>query len=473
MPSPLKPIGFWSYHRPDGAHSDGRMARLHTLVQGEIRIHAGEPVHIFRDLETIRTGDDWKKEIDDALAEASFMIAIVTPGFLRSEWCCYEVNQFLKREQALGGRKLIFPIEYAYIGAFRNHRRSQVHDESVLSLLDSRQIQSFLDHRHDDPDTPAIRRIVGKLAADVDAALNPAEDTPAAKVSATPKPAPLRPTFPEPEMVHISRGSFWMGATDAEHKREKVPTQWRKEEQPRHKVTIGRDFALGKYPVTRGEFARFVAETGYAVPKPVRILVPGKGWIDSNSHDWRDPGFPQDDQHPVVCVNHIDAESYAAWLSGKTGKTFRLPSEAEWEYACRAGTETARFWGDDRDSARLYANVADASLARALKEKPDPERFFTFDDGFDFTSPVGTFRANPWGLHDMLGNVWEYLADDWIDNYTTGPSNETPRTTTGSDRLRVVRGASWNFNPWFVRSACRSRINDRDSDTGFRLARTL
>ncbi len=472
MTVPLKPIGFWSYHRPDGAHSDGRMARLHALVQGEIRVLAGEPVHIFRDLETIRTGDDWKKEIDDALAEASFMIAMVTPGFLRSEWCCYEVNQFLKREQKLGGKKLIFPIEYADIGAFRNHRRSQVHDESVLSLLESRQIQSFLDHRHDDPDTPAIRRIVAKLASDIDTALNPADDIPAAKVPAAPKPAPPRPSFPEPEMVHISRGSFWMGATDAELNREKVPPYWRKE-QPRHQVHIGRDFALGKYPVTRGEFARFVADTGYEVPKPVRIWAPDKGWIVSNSHDWRDPGFPQDDQHPVVCVNHIDAEAYVAWLSDKTGKTFRLPSEAEWEYACRAGTEMARFWGDDRDSARLYANVADASLARALKEKPDPEGFFTFDDGFGFTSPVGTFRANPWDLHDMLGNVWEYLADDWIYNYTTGPDNEAPRATPGGSGIRVVRGASWNSGPWGVRSTSRYGVNDRGTSTGFRLAWTL
>lgn|GEM_PF-1706525 len=463
----LPPIGFWSYHRPDGAHSDGRMARLHELLTHEIYSLVAEPVDIFRDLETLRTGDAWEKEIEDALDKASFMVAIVTPGFLRSEWCAKEVKRFHEREMQLG-RELIFPIEYVDIGEYRTRRLHLVKDESVLDLLVSRQLLSFTQLRHEDPGTPAIRRIVEKLAKDIDTALN-AEAT----VPATPKPAPPPPAFPEPELVRIAAGTFMMGATDAELERDKVPTQFWKEEQPRHKVTIGRDFALGKYPVTRGEFARFVADTGYAVPGPVQVRVPGKGWIDSNTNDWRDPGFPQDDQHPVVCVNHIDAEKYAAWLSGKTGKTFRLPSEAEWEYACRAGTETARFWGDDRDSARLYANVADASLARALKEKPDPERFFTFDDGFDFTSPVGTFRPNPWGLHDMLGNVWEYLADDWIDNYTTGPGNEVPRTTTGSNGLRVVRGASWLDIPWGVRSASRSRDDVRNTDTGFRLARTL
>ena len=471
MTAPLKPIGFWSYHRQDGALSDGRMGRLHELLEQEIYSLVAEKVTIFRDV-TMDTGTLWEKRIEDELDKASFMVAIVTPGFLRSEWCAREVKRFHAREKLLG-RELIFPVEYIDVGEYRTRRRHLVKDASVLDLLVSRYMLKFAEHRHEEPRTPAIRRIVEKLAKEIDTALNADDDAPAPTVTAVLKASPSPSAFPEQEMVHISRGSFWMGATDAELKREKVPTQWRKEEQPRHKVTIGRDFALGKYPVTRGEFARFVAETGYAVPKPVRILVPGKGWIDSNSHDWRDPGFPQDDQHPVVCVNHIDAKSYAAWLSGKTGKTFRLPSEAEWEYACRARTETARFWGDDRDSARLYANVADASLARALKEKPDPERFFTFDDGFDFTSPVGTFRANPWGLHDMLGNVWEYLADDWIDNYTTGPSNETPRTTTGSDRLRVVRGASWNDNPWIVRSASRGRSDDRSASTGFRLARTL
>jgi formylglycine-generating enzyme len=276
-------------------------------------------------------------------------------------------------------------------------------------------------------------------------------------------------------MVLIPPGSFIMGVTVKEQQREKVPQEYREQERPRHKVIFARGFYLGRYPVTVGEFARFVAESSYSIPQGAYTYVQGKGWEQSGSHDWSDPGFPQTDRHPVTCVSHEDASAYAQWLSDRTGKQYRLPTETEWEYACRAGTTTARFWGDDRDGAKRYANVADRSLACEFNAAPHPERYFDFDDGFAFTSPVGSFGANPFGLHDVLGNVWEWMQDHWHDNYKNAPDGGAASTTGGSEGLRVVRGGSWYYDPWVVRAGSRIWLHtgDRGTDTGFRLARTL
>jgi formylglycine-generating enzyme required for sulfatase activity len=277
-----------------------------------------------------------------------------------------------------------------------------------------------------------------------------------------------------PEMVLIRPGTFMMGTTTEELQREKIPKKYAGREQPQIEVMFHSGFYLGRYPVTVHEFAHFILETGYKTPKGAHTYVQGKGYDKSNSHDWKDPGFPQTDRHPVTCVNYIDATAYAQFLSHKTGKDYRLPSEAEWEYACRAGTKTARFWGDDRDRARKFANVADLSLAREYKREPEPDRFFAFDDGFPFTSPVGSFQPNPFGLYDTLGNVWELVADNWHETYDGAPTDGTVWTAIGSDHdAHVMRGGNWDFSPSGVRSGARQRSDKRRATTGFRLARTL
>src|ERR1019366_2932843 len=239
-------------------------------------------------------------------------------------------------------------------------------------------------------------------------------------------------------LVFIPPGRFLMGTTKAERRREKVPEKdWGDSESPRHEVSFAQGFFLGRYPVTVGEFRRFVAENGCVIPKGAYTYVAGKGWEQSDAADWSDPGFPQDDHHPVTCVSHEDATAYTDWLARRPGQPYRLPTEAEWEYACRAGTKTARFWGDNREGAAEYANVADRSLATVTKEESDPERFFSHDDGYPFTSPVGTFRPNTFGLFDMLGNVWEWCQDAWSPNYKNTPKDGTAYTTTNSDASRV------------------------------------
>jgi len=261
-----------------------------------------------------------------------------------------------------------------------------------------------------------------------------------------------------PELVLIPPGSFLMGVPREEDEREGVPPSDHDDARPQHEVTIVRAFWLGRYPVTRGEYAAFIQDTSYR----------------GGGTSWRDPGFPQTDRDPVVNVSAEDADEYAAWLSRKTGKSYRLPSEAEWEYGARAGTTTAHFWGDDRVSACRYANVADEALRKKQKNKPDKDSYFACDDGYANTSPVGVFQLNGFRLFDMLGNVNQWTADCGDGNYSGAPVDGSARTT-GDCRYRMMRGGSWIVPPFALRSGFRAMMftSGRSSATGFRLARTL
>ena len=234
----------------------------------------------------------------------------------------------------------------------------------------------------------------------------------------------------EPEMVLIPAGSFRMGSTKTENERYGYGETYN---LPKHLVTFAKPFWIGKHPVTRGEYAAFVSDPGYAV-----------------SNGWRDPGFPQTDHHPVVRVSAEEADAYVAWLSARTGRAYRLPSEAEWEYAARAGTRTVRYWGDGWEEVGRFAHV----------------------DG-DGTALVGTRQPNSFGLHDMLGNVWEWMADCWNDNYSGAPTDGSA-WTTGNCSRRSLRGSTWASDPSYVRAAQRAwgGAGSRSRGTGFRVART-
>ena len=214
-----------------------------------------------------------------------------------------------------------------------------------------------------------------------------------------------------PVMVKIPAGAFTMGSVAAETTRERIDPNIVTDERPAHMVTVGAEFAIGQFAVTRGEFAAFVADMGYA-PKGGCWTLTGEKWSFDKKRSWRDPGYAQTDRHPVVCVSYQDTRRYAQWLSRKTGQTYRLPSEAEWEYSARAGTSTARFWGDGQDEACDFANVSDFTWAEALKwDKARKDKVFQCRDGHAYTSPAGAFRPNAFGLYDMLGNVWQWTED--------------------------------------------------------------
>ena len=272
-------------------------------------------------------------------------------------------------------------------------------------------------------------------------------------------------------MVAIPAGRFEMGSSDAEAEREGVNDRFALRERPIHTVTIAAPFALGRYPVTKGEFADFVTDTNVE-PTPGCIVVSASGLKWGATKSWRDPGFDQTDRDPVVCIDWTTANTYVAWLKLKTRAAYRLPSESEWEYAARAGTVTTRPWDDAQATVCEFGNVNDRTSV-------DANRFWwtshECEDGWASTAPVGTYRPNAFGLFDMLGNVWEWLEDCWHRSYEGAPGDGSAWLANSECRRRVIRGASWIDGPEAVRSAARLRYaaDYRDSYTGFRVARPI
>ena len=368
-----------------------------------------------------------------------------------------------------------------------------------------------------------------------------------------------------PQMVVVPAGSYRMGSPPDEEGRDDS-------EGPMHRVTISKPIAVGRYEVTRGEYSRFLEETGYAEGGACLTIEEGEIKEDSG-RGWRNPGYAQSDGHPVVCVSWEDAQAYARWLSRKTGKRYRLLSESEWEYAARAGTSTVAYWGDDPVDACTYENSLDAvtmfqviqklnehfgsmqwikewgserwqrwisnqdaglqtvlgtvylflkpkdaalvtldlyyqrNPARQPKRKlpsskpPSMEEFLSSTkgrlcrDGHADTSSVGSFSANGFGLHDMLGNVSEWTLDCWNESYRGAPRDGSvwesagfeldaaglmrPSRESGECPWRVFRGGSWGFfgfsTSGMLRSASRGGFpaDVRNIYLGFRVARTF
>jgi formylglycine-generating enzyme required for sulfatase activity len=244
-----------------------------------------------------------------------------------------------------------------------------------------------------------------------------------------------------PKMVILPEGSFLMGST------KQTDGEERFDDERQHEVTIKKPFALGQYPVTNAEFRRFRPDH------------------DSRSYEGHD--LDGGDQ-PVVRVSWQDAVDFTKWLSDQTGKRYRLPSEAEWEYAARAGTQTRRYWGDGPDLACEYASVYD----RTAKQELNVDRsHHDCDDGYAVTSPVGRFKPNGFKLYDMLGNVWEWTCSAYDEGY----GGAERRCLEEGDARRSLRGGAWYFKPRGVRSADRIGIgpSKRGSGIGFRVAQDL
>jgi formylglycine-generating enzyme required for sulfatase activity len=236
-----------------------------------------------------------------------------------------------------------------------------------------------------------------------------------------------------PEMVALPGGTFRMGDDSSSVSVEK----------PARDVRLSA-FAAGRFEVTKGEYAAFVSATERPEPR-----VTGETWCT-----WRSPGFTQTDRDPVVCVNTTDAEAYAAWLSQRTGQTYRVMTEAQWEYAARGNTSGQWSFGNDESQLGAYAWFYGNSGRR--------------------THAVGGKRANPFGLFDVHGNVWEWTRDCWQNTYSGLAANDPINATSGCSR-RVMRGGCWGSAPAGLRSANRVREepSNRSGIVGFRLSRTL
>jgi len=270
------------------------------------------------------------------------------------------------------------------------------------------------------------------------------------------------------KFVKIAAGSFMMGSPESDQEADS-------DEKPQHRVTITKDFYVGQYEVTQGEFRAFVNATSYKTDAEKDggcSVWTGSGWSQDSGKNWRNVFVG--DTRPVVCVSWNDANAYISWLNQKEGtSSYRLLTEAEWEYAARAGTSTKYSFGDDAGRLCDYGNVADLTA----KETNKDWTVANCKDGVGAeTSVVGRYRANAWGLYDMHGNVWEWV-QDWYqsDYYGKSPSSDPSNLTQNSNTYRVFRGGSWSFRPQYLRAAnrCSYLPTYRYYDVGFRLAKTL
>jgi formylglycine-generating enzyme required for sulfatase activity len=275
-------------------------------------------------------------------------------------------------------------------------------------------------------------------------------------------------------MLVLPPGVFDMGSPQDEKGRDS-------DEGPQHRVTIPRPFALSRCEISVGQFRRFVEETGYQTwaeqPDSGGCYAWNAGQRQAEQDKgktWRNPGFPQTEAHPVVCVAWQDAQAYANWLSARTGAVYRLPSEAEWEYAARARTQTARYWegGWGPRQQCAYANGA-GQEAKAIAGKD--WTLADCSDAYVYTAPIASFAPNQFGLYDMLGNVWEWTADCWHGNYDKPPRDGSAwlEAEGGDCNRRGVRGGAWSYYPQNLRSANRGGDIDAYIIVGFRLARAL
>ncbi|NWC91202.1 MULTISPECIES: formylglycine-generating enzyme family protein [unclassified Pseudomonas] len=255
-----------------------------------------------------------------------------------------------------------------------------------------------------------------------------------------------------PEMVVLPSGTFTMGTPEDEVGREP-------DEGPLHPVTFAKPLAISRFQVLKSQWDAYLADTGYVMPdgdnRPGRACKAG-----IPDYSGSDPKKQYTDRHPAVCMDFAEAEAYVAWLSKKTGKAYRLVSESLREYAARAGsTGPFPFAFDD---GKAYSIAKHANTYGAA-------------DGYNFTSPAGSFPANAFGVYDMHGNVYEWTADCYSEDYVGAPSDGSAWVTTGNCKLRRIRGNDWGEAPVFSRSGNRNATyaDTRGDWIGFRVARDL
>lgn len=283
------------------------------------------------------------------------------------------------------------------------------------------------------------------------------------------------------EMVVIPAGKALLGTGEEEAVREKLPPGEARAEGPQYPVMIAKPFAIGRYEVTLAQYRVFATESGRPDGDGCMTydMTPGAGFKlrKDPQASWRDlksTSFKQNETYPVVCVTWTDAQAFAEWMSKRTGAKYRLPSQTEWEYAARGGTTTARYWGDGREKTCKNANVADYNGSGRFSWAHDPEVHFMCLDSARIGYDVGGYTPNPFGLFDVLGNVWE-----WTQDCMTPTTQAIPRRGKAaggkSCAQRVIRGGSFAPYPRQVRSGARLPADpaERSFLIGFRLVRDL
>lgn len=296
------------------------------------------------------------------------------------------------------------------------------------------------------------------------------------------------------KFVLIPAGEFMMGSNEpVEQLAHSYPDLEKRrfdeliDEAPAHAVRITHAFLLGQTAVTVGQFRKFIELSGYIAesdmdgtggygynPKydPEKSVTGDAFEGRDPKYSWRNPGFPQEDNHPVVNVTWNDATAFARWLTKREGVTYRSPTEAEWEYACRAGTTTRYYNGNDPRNVLRIANTFDLDTAENWPNWKSHAA--QGHDGYRFTSPVGSFAPNAFGLYDMSGNAWQWVADWYDENYySKSPSSDPQGPEDGHVRIR--RGGSWHTWPFYTRCSYRNWNSPQTRYTlvGMRLLREL
>jgi formylglycine-generating enzyme required for sulfatase activity/uncharacterized caspase-like protein len=274
-----------------------------------------------------------------------------------------------------------------------------------------------------------------------------------------------------PEMVVVPPGSFTMGSTQS-------AGEQASNEAPDHQVTFARAFAVGRFHVTVDQFGAFVTATGYSGADVCSTIEGGKR-EERPGRSWQNPGFAQVGSHPALCLSWNDAQAYVEWLKRKTGKSYRLLTEAEWEYAARGRTEPGKYprysFGNDEKDLCRFGNGADqttnSSAAAGVRNWPATA---PCKDGHAYTAPVGQFAANDFDLYDMQGNALQWTQDCYHDDYVGAPSNGSA-WTSGDCSRRMLRGGGWNDGPWYLRAARRGaqQLSYHGYGIGLRVARTI
>ncbi len=457
---------FLSYRRDDSA---GHAGRIYDRLEREF----GRDVS-FIDVDDIPLGRNFVEVLNDAVGGCELLIAIIGPDWLdaRDEdgnRRLDEPTDLVRVEIASALRRDIPVIPLLLNGARAPAARHLPEDLQGLAL------RQALDVRYSSFHTD-LDRLITSLKGSRPEPAPSSPDIPAGAIAVeigSPARGEMRQLVPGegktewfedspegPEMVVVPAGSFIMGSPENEPARE----SWQKgTESPQREVTIAQPFAVGRHAITRGQFEAFVNDTDHDTDGDARLWKDGK-WVMEPNSSWRNPGFTQGDDHPVVCVSWHDAKAYAAWLADRTGRPYRLLAEAEWEYAARAGSTTGFWWGSSitPEQANYDGNSVYEGGGRQGESR-------------EATVPVGSFLANPWGLYNVHGNVWEWCEDAWHDNYNGAPPDGSAWVRGGDPSRPVVRGGCWGDAPGFLRAANRDwhTAGYRNDALGFRLARTL
>ncbi|MGH8613861.1 MAG: SUMF1/EgtB/PvdO family nonheme iron enzyme [Gammaproteobacteria bacterium] len=492
------------------AHED--LERAHRLAEAL----EGHGWSVFWDRE-IPAGKTWRQVISAALRQAHCVIVAWSEASIQSDWVCEEAEEGR-------ARNILVPVFF----------------DEVNPPLGFREIQAArLVGWDGGPNAAAFRQLVSDVAGILGPLIQPAVPRPTPPISEKAEPVPaLKPEPPVPPKPIIWSGGLALGAVivafiavqiisePAVEKTEVTREELPPEPQPEKRETVQKHAVVGEAPsesakgevalkpgdlvrdtlkdgspglemvvIPSGEFHMGdIQGTGDADERPVRLVrIPrpfalGRYEVTFVEYDVfaraTNRPIPKDQSWgrgrlPVINVSWEDAVAYAKWLSEETGRNFRLPTEAEWEYAARAGTKSRRFWGAAPSQACEYANVFDRRNAAALRAKYAMTwESHDCEDPYRETALVGSFRPNSWGLYDMLGNVWEWVQDCLHKHYAGAPEDGSKAWGAGNDgdcALRMLRGGSWNTDPRFVRSPDRFSFEAdfRSPNLGFRLAQDL